>query len=407
MVGKQAYRNKYGRVRSVGVYVCVRCFREDLIKMMFSPYREVHSDDECGKKKSRPEPVKKDREKDKGAEKVVQLEPVFFKVGDSIDENAVNRYRMKYREFRSGKAFGARGEIQKPKVLISDAVDTVVPPFIAKLASMLKNQMYAEYVGWKDDGKTVSVKKVSEFSSAILPKYFKHSNFTSFLRQLNMYGFHTSKQGRNWREFKNDLFTRDKPALYTRIKRKANLEKVGSSKNLKGQNGTGKNKKRKKDNGMSDSFQSEVAALKLEMRARNERISKLEARLAALENTMKRLGQGTRGMDPKDMKLSPMQAHFRSPNPSNKRQRRDPNQASPGFHMGMPMLRGHPVHASVSSDENGRVRRAGQPQQIPHYYKHSPPRTVVYMQANPVQTNDDDEGYYKEDQEYEGFTFNH
>lgn len=371
---------------------------------MFSPYREVHSDDECGKKKSNPDILRRDKVKAKGKEKekVVQLEPVFFKVGDSIDENAVNRYRMKYREFRSGKAFGARGEIQKPRVLISDAVDTVVPPFIAKLASMLKNQMYAEYVGWKDDGKTVSVKKVAEFSSAILPKYFKHSNFTSFLRQLNMYGFHTSKQGRNWREFKNDLFTRDKPALYTRIKRKANLEKVGSSKNLKGQhNGTGKGKKRKKDSGASD----DLTALKVELRKRDERIVKLENRVALIEKTLKMIGQQSRGPSPKNMKLSPMQAQFRSPNQGNKRQRREQNPPTPGFHMGMPMLRGHPSPTNLAAEENGQHRRG----QMPQYYKHSPPRPVMYMHSNAVQTNDDDDGsgYYKQDEDYDAFGFHH
>ena len=45
------------------------------------------------------------------------------------------------------------------------------------------------------DGSNVVVKKVNEFSSTILPKYFKHKNFNSFLRQLNMYGFHTARQG--------------------------------------------------------------------------------------------------------------------------------------------------------------------------------------------------------------------
>lgn len=366
---------------------------------MFSPYREVHSDDECGKKKNNPGIVKKEKGKDKEKEKVVQLEPVFFKVGDSIDENAVNRYRMKYREFRSGKAFGARGEIQKPRVLISDAVDTVVPPFIAKLASMLKNSMYAEYVGWKDDGKTVSVKKVSEFSSAILPKYFKHSNFTSFLRQLNMYGFHTSKQGRNWREFKNELFTRDKPALYTRIKRKANLEKVGSSKNLKGQNGQGKNKKRKRDNGLTEDMSIELRTLRQEMKNRDDRISKLEQRLALLEKKLKRQSQ-EKGMMQKNFKISPLQPQFHSPSPGGKRQRRASNQSAPGFHMGMPMLRGHPA---MSTEENGQHRQG----QIPQYYKPSPARPVLYMHPNQAQPSEEDDGYYKDDNDYEGFNFNH
>ena len=136
---------------------------------------------------------------------------------------------LKYREFRTGKAFGAHGEIEKQTVVVQDPVETIVPPFVAKLASMLNNTMYSEYVAWSEDGKKVVVKKVAEFSSAILPKYFKHNNFTSFLRQLNMYGFHTARQGRNWREFRNDLFTRDGAHHHCRIKRRKGDEKTSTS----------------------------------------------------------------------------------------------------------------------------------------------------------------------------------
>jgi osomolarity two-component system response regulator SKN7 len=51
-----------------------------------------------------------------------------------------------------------------------------------------------DVASWTHDGLYFLVKDTAAFSSSHLPRYFKHSNFESFIRQLNTYGFDTVKE---------------------------------------------------------------------------------------------------------------------------------------------------------------------------------------------------------------------
>ena len=65
-----------------------------------------------------------------------------------------------------------------------------ISPFVKKLRIILKDPVYKSLIFWNDKNYTLVILKPEEFSIKILPFFFKHCNFSSFVRQLNLYGFH-------------------------------------------------------------------------------------------------------------------------------------------------------------------------------------------------------------------------
>lgn len=55
---------------------------------------------------------------------------------------------------------------------------------------MLEDTSWSHVVSWGPQGDCFVVKDMNEFTKSILPRMFKHSNFASFVRQLNKYDFH-------------------------------------------------------------------------------------------------------------------------------------------------------------------------------------------------------------------------
>jgi len=65
-----------------------------------------------------------------------------------------------------------------------------VPAFLAKLWKMVDDPSTNELISWSADGRSFVIHNQGAFSQTLLPVYYKHSNLSSFVRQLNMYDFH-------------------------------------------------------------------------------------------------------------------------------------------------------------------------------------------------------------------------
>lgn len=61
--------------------------------------------------------------------------------------------------------------------------------FIHKLYDMLEDQSLSHLIWWSPSNDSFCLYPGEEFSN-VLAQYFKHTNIASFIRQLNMYGFH-------------------------------------------------------------------------------------------------------------------------------------------------------------------------------------------------------------------------
>ncbi|TGZ81232.1 hypothetical protein EX30DRAFT_371590 [Ascodesmis nigricans] len=98
--------------------------------------------------------------------------------------------------------------------------------FVRKLYKMLEDPNHQQIVRWSASKDSFVVVDPNLFTTKILPQHFKHSNFASFVRQLNKYDFHKIKSTEegaptSFQEFRHPDFRASSGGNLDNIRRKA------------------------------------------------------------------------------------------------------------------------------------------------------------------------------------------
>lgn len=145
-----------------------------------------------------------------------------FLLGSQTLENIPMFVRIKKPSSYKKKvvAFQTRGKLlhtfSGPHVYMEE-IKTSVPRFVAMLWKIVTDEPCCK---WVDCGTMFSITNEKQFIN-ILSKYFKHSNFSSFRRQLSLYGFRQLKAGKMIWGHQN--FNRDNIKLLSNLKRKLKI----------------------------------------------------------------------------------------------------------------------------------------------------------------------------------------
>ncbi|XP_015214812.1 heat shock factor protein 2 isoform X2 [Lepisosteus oculatus] len=174
-----------------------------------------------------------------------------------------------------------------------------VPAFLTKLWTLVEDPDTNEFICWSQEGNSFLVLDEQRFAKEILPKFFKHNNMASFVRQLNMYGFRKVmhmdtgivKQERDGPvEFQHPFFKHGQDDLLENIKRKVSSARPEENK-IRHEDLSKILSNVQSVHGKQESLDSRLSTLKRENEALWREVSDLRQKHTSQQQVIKKLIQ--------------------------------------------------------------------------------------------------------------------
>ena len=103
------------------------------------------------------------------------------------------------------------------------------PMVLHELLKKCERGSFGDIISWQPHGLAFKIRKRDEFIDIILPRFFKHKQIKSFMRQLYYYGFHRITQGVDKDCYHHVLFRSNNKFLARGIIRKTRKVKITNS----------------------------------------------------------------------------------------------------------------------------------------------------------------------------------
>ncbi|CAA0835977.1 Heat stress transcription factor A-1d [Striga hermonthica] len=188
---------------------------------------------------------------------------------------------------------GGESHVDSGGLYFCRTVHRPIPPFLLKVHDMLENHETNNVISWTCGGSSFVITNPHTFAKDVLPMYFRHNNFQSFVAQLNTYGFR-KVSWEHW-EYSNENFRKGEKHLLKKIRRRNQNSHNHNSHTHENSSFTGRNIEKE-----LEALTKEHDLLKVEFERLKDKQDSLEKKLTALVKSRAMAKGGKEGIKEKE-----------------------------------------------------------------------------------------------------------